>query len=196
MRDGEEAVNASKQGLRPWPTTEYGRQVFAQRFGIPVDKLDAAFGYADRIIEAEEKIQAATRAINQTIRDGVKAGFPRGLLCLEIERRREERGPRKADAFEPSLVYFARLVGHDLVKIGVSVDVPTRLKALERSGDFRIDYLGTVDGDHLAEEAIHYQFAKHRVRRFDLTEMFVLSAIEQDVMSMIMRNSAVLETRQ
>ena len=56
--------------------------------------------------------------------------------------------------------------------------------------------MGAVDGDHLAEEAIHYQFAKHRVRRFDLTEMFVLSAIEQDVMSMIMRNSAVLETRQ
>lgn len=183
-------------GYRPWPTTETGKRMLAARCGIPFDKIDAAIGYAERLRVAEEKIEANTRLINQTIREGVKAGIARGLICLEVEKRREARGARIPDPLTPSLVYFARLVGHDLVKIGVSIDVPKRMRALERSGDFRIDFLGAIDGDHLAEEAIHYQFAQHRVRRFDLTEMFVLSAIEQDVMSMIMRNSAVLETRQ
>lgn len=148
--------------------------------------------YVERYSAAQVRLRRISADMAAVFSEAAIAGIPRGILCVEVAKSRDRRRAAGEILGGHEFIYFARIIGHDLVKIGVTSNLPGRLRALESQCDFRIDLLGTVDGGALLEEAIHHQLAGVRVRDFGITELFVFSAVERDVMSMIERNSAVI----
>lgn len=107
-------------------------------------------------------------------------------LELEIIKHREATG-RKVRA-DGARVYFAHLPAKSLVKIGFSIDVPNRIKALAGTLQADLRLLGSIDGDRVAERVLHHQFRRHR----EHGELFAWVPIHQYVHGMIARNSALL----
>lgn len=67
------------------------------------------------------------------------------------------------------MIYFAQAVGGGPIKIGCSVDVDTRIRALEHHYKQPLVLLATMPGGRDEERMIHEKFAEHRLRR---TEQF------------------------
>lgn len=73
------------------------------------------------------------------------------------EAVREER-PKKGRAF----VYAMGNPDEGLVKIGITLDIAQRHKAIRASSPIPIEVLGFVESDHRLEKAIHAGLAEHR----------------------------------
>lgn len=70
------------------------------------------------------------------------------------------------------MIYFARLIGTNLVKIGYAKhNVVGRLKTLQTGSPGELELLGSSDGDLRREQLLHHRFAASRVRGewFDMT---------------------------
>jgi hypothetical protein len=107
-------------------------------------------------------------------------------LELEIIKHRETVGRRSR--LGGDTVYFLRLPHDGLVKIGVTQDIATRIKALTGTIKKPTELLGTIDGDAVTERTLHYQFRQHRQHG----EFFSWVPISEQVRGMIARNSALL----
>lgn len=64
----------------------------------------------------------------------------------------------------PCWLYFATVNDGDLVKVGRSTKVVSRLATLDRQHGVKHDLLGTVRGDYREEGFLHSRFRKHRVK--------------------------------
>lgn len=61
-----------------------------------------------------------------------------------------------------SAIYFVKCAGR--IKIGVSTDVETRLKALATGAAHPLSLLGTIEGDYRLEQFIHKTLSTYRVQ--------------------------------
>jgi len=66
------------------------------------------------------------------------------------------RGPYKMDA---ASVYFVQ-AGNGLIKIGMSLNVNSRIKALQQASPLKLSLLKTIDGGRKMEASLHKTF-KH-----------------------------------
>jgi hypothetical protein len=149
-----------------------------------------------RAADIRRRFQANRQQMAELFREANRNGYDRATICIELAKRRDER---IADGtYKPGrdCIYFCRVLGHDLIKIGVTNGLKSRVAVLEKQIGCPLDLLGTINGDHHIEYAIHSQLVDARVREFGLTEMFTYSAVEERVMGMLLRDSAVVETRQ
>jgi hypothetical protein len=78
--------------------------------------------------------------------------------------------------------YFARASDTELVKIGVSVDPPTRLQRLQTGCPYTLELIGTLPGGRPVEAHLH-EMLTHRLERgewyrLDLEEIEALLDVD------------------
>ena len=66
--------------------------------------------------------------------------------------------PRYRPTDKPTEVYFIEVVGRDLVKIGITQNVRTRLKTLDSSNPDELRLLRSIPGDAFTEETLLLKF--------------------------------------
>lgn len=89
-----------------------------------------------------------------------KAGVPttwRGVL------RQMERARRESARAGGQKVYFVEMVGHDLVKIGVSSDPEGRLRTLQTGNPNQLRLLAVFPGGRPLEEHLHRLFRPYHI---------------------------------
>lgn len=78
----------------------------------------------------------------------------------------------------PCWIYFAQVGDGDLVKVGRSISVEARLRALSRRYGAEFRLLASVRGDYREEHALHLALRRHRVEVVEGREYFRLAAVK------------------
>ena len=102
---------------------------------------------------------------------------PRSYVCYKCRRKIYD------EETHSQLVYFISAEGMDFIKIGVSKDLPTRLKRMQTGSPHRFQVLRTVKGEQAHELALHKRFAhlKHDREWFraDLELLQFIESLEE-----------------
>ncbi len=119
-----------------------------------------------KVREVAELCDVPRKIVYELVRD-------RRLAALKLPNNGDLRIPREAIGLAPLErnsaperglhVYFAISADYR-VKIGISTNVPARISGLQSGGGIALRLLGTLDGNHRTERALHKRFAAYRLR--------------------------------